>query len=77
MTFYIIEINIIAAKKYEVKSDSKTLENLKTENQRLFMEKSRLSSFESLKIELSSLGFLETKEISYLDIFEPAVAVNR
>ena len=77
LTFYIIEINVIAAKKYEIKSDSETLENLKTENQRLFIEKSRLSSFESLRSEFSSLGFLETKEISYLDIFEPAVAVNR
>lgn len=77
LVFYIIEINVIAAKKYEIKSDSEILENLKTENQRLFMEKSRLSSFDSLKMELSSLGFSETKEISYLDIFEPAVAVNR
>ena len=77
LTFYIIEINVIAEKKYEIKSDSETLENLKTENQRLLVEKSGLSSFESLKSELSILGFLEIKKISYLDIFEPAVVVSR
>ena len=77
MAFYIIEINIITAKKYEIKSGNEILENLKTENQRFFIEKSGISSFESLKTELSSMGFLETKEMSYLDIFEPDVAVNR
>lgn len=77
LVFYIIEINIIAAKKYEIKSDSETLEDLKAENQRLLIDRFRFSSLELLESELSVLGFSEIKEISYLDIFEPAVAVNR
>lgn len=76
ITFYIIEVNSMATSGYEIKSYNERLDSLKVENQRLFLEKSKFSSFESLKSRLTLSDFSESKQISYLDIFESAVALN-
>lgn len=77
VVFYILEVNSIATQGYEIKTYNKKIENFEIDNQRLFLEKSRLSSFESVKLRISALNLLESREMSYLDIFESTVALGK
>lgn len=74
--FYIVEVNSMAAKNYEIKIYNKEVEQLKIDNQHFMLEKSKLSSFDLIKSKISSLGLVELEDISYLNIFEPSVAIN-
>lgn len=77
VAFYILEMNSIVTRGYEIKAYNKKIENFEIDNQRLFLEKSRLSSFESVKLRISALNLLESREMGYLDIFEPTMALGK
>lgn len=67
----------MTVKNYEIKAHDKELEGLRIDNQRLVLEKTRMSSFDFIKSKISLMELSELKVAGYLDIFDPAVAVNR
>lgn len=74
--FYVVEINSVTTKSYEVESYNNRLESLRAENQRLFIEKTKISSFDSMKEKLMVMDFLELDNVEHLNVFEPTVALG-
>jgi cell division protein FtsL len=65
---YMIQVNNMATKGYEMKILEKQILELKEQNQKYSLELLELQSMQSLRNRVSELSLVEAEKINYLDI---------
>lgn len=72
--FYLLGINNLAVKGYDIKSSEERLSELKEENQKLKIEAAELKTMSRLNDSVENLEMVSVKNISYISSAGSAVA---
>ena len=74
--YYLIQINNLVVKGYQIKELEKKISQLKLESERLELETLQLQSMGNIEEGVEKLGMVAVGEIEYLVPISPAVAIR-
>ena len=74
---YLVQINSLATKGYEMKNLDEQISELKSKNKRLEIQIAELSSTERILAQLDKLEMVEVARVEYLKANGTSVAINR